>query len=53
MVIEESKEADTSRGEATHRITRGVHDKVCNVTICNMSKNSLLQKLKENVSISS
>ncbi|CAI8600786.1 unnamed protein product [Vicia faba] len=27
MVIEESKEADTSRGEATHRITRGVHDK--------------------------
>ncbi|CAL5211069.1 unnamed protein product [Lathyrus oleraceus] len=27
MVIEECKEADTSRGEATHRITRGVHDK--------------------------
>ncbi|CAK8575077.1 unnamed protein product [Lathyrus sativus] len=27
MVIEECKEADTSSGEATHRITRGVHDK--------------------------
>lgn len=27
VVIEESKEADTSTGEATHRITRGIQDK--------------------------
>lgn len=27
VVIEESKEADTSTGQATHRITRGIHDK--------------------------
>lgn len=27
VAIEESKEADTTTGEATHRITRGIHDK--------------------------
>jgi hypothetical protein len=28
--MEESKEADVSTGEATHKITRGINDKVCN-----------------------
>lgn len=27
-VIEESKEADRTTGQATHRISRGIHDKV-------------------------
>lgn len=29
VVMEENKEADTTTGQATHRITRGIHDKVC------------------------
>lgn len=28
MVVEESKEADKTTGEATHRISRGISDKV-------------------------
>lgn len=28
-VMEENKEADTTTGQASHRITRGIHDKVC------------------------
>ena len=27
--MEEHKEADTTTGRATHRISRGIHDKVC------------------------
>lgn len=27
-MIDESKEADITTGEATHRISRGIHDKV-------------------------
>jgi len=27
--MEENKEGDTTTGQATHRITRGIHDKVC------------------------
>jgi len=26
--MEESKEADTTTGRATHRVSRGIHDKV-------------------------
>lgn len=29
VVIEEKKEADSTTGQATHRISRGIHDKVC------------------------
>lgn len=29
VVLEESKEADATTGQATHRISRGIHDKVC------------------------
>ncbi|KAJ0054243.1 hypothetical protein Pint_00239 [Pistacia integerrima] len=32
MVLEESKEADTTTGQATHRISKGIHDKVGAVT---------------------
>ena len=28
-VIEERKEGDTTTGQATHKITRGINDKVC------------------------
>lgn len=28
MVVEESREADKTTGEATHRISRGINDKV-------------------------
>jgi hypothetical protein len=28
ITVEESKEADTTTKEATHRISRGIHDKV-------------------------
>jgi len=27
--MEENKEADSTTGQATHRISRGIHDKVC------------------------
>ncbi|KOM57728.1 hypothetical protein LR48_Vigan11g076100 [Vigna angularis] len=29
VVMEENKEADSTTGQATHRISRGIHDKVC------------------------
>ncbi|KAJ8900160.1 hypothetical protein K2173_024800 [Erythroxylum novogranatense] len=32
VLIEESKEADKTRGQATHRISRGIHDKGHSVT---------------------
>ncbi|KAL6007960.1 hypothetical protein ACLOJK_033465 [Asimina triloba] len=32
VVVEESKEADTSKGRATHRMSRGIHDKGHSVT---------------------
>ncbi|XP_031269749.1 uncharacterized protein LOC116128189 isoform X2 [Pistacia vera] len=32
MVLEESKEADTTTGQATHRISKGIHDKGHSVT---------------------
>lgn len=32
VMVEESKEADTTTGQATHRITRGIHDKGHSVT---------------------
>jgi hypothetical protein len=40
--MEESKEADVSTGEATHKITRGINDKVCNVTINDRSKKAIV-----------
>lgn len=33
VTIEESKEADTAARQAAHRVSRGLHNKVCNV-IC-------------------
>jgi len=27
--MEESKEADSTTGRAAHRVSRGIHDKVC------------------------
>lgn len=33
MVVEESKEADKTTGEATHRISRGINDKVIDYTV--------------------
>ncbi|KAM7275978.1 hypothetical protein ACFE04_017844 [Oxalis oulophora] len=32
VVVEESKEADTTTGQATHRLSRGIHDKGHSVT---------------------
>jgi len=29
VVMEENKEADSTTGQATHRVSRGIHDKVC------------------------
>lgn len=32
VVVEETKEADRTTGQASHRISRGIHDKVAGVT---------------------
>lgn len=40
--MEESKEADTTTKEATHRISRGIHDKVDN--LCHMSELYLINQ---------
>lgn len=29
VLLEETKEADKTTGQATHRVSRGIHDKVC------------------------
>lgn len=34
ITVEESKEADTTTKEATHRISRGIHDKVDKSLLC-------------------
>jgi hypothetical protein len=34
ITVEESKEADTTTKQATHRISRGIHDKVDNPSLC-------------------
>lgn len=34
ITMEESKEADTTTKQATHRISRGIHDKVENPSLC-------------------
>lgn len=34
ITMEESKEADTTTKQATHRISRGIHDKVDNPSLC-------------------
>lgn len=44
IVLEESKEADTTTGQATHRISKGIRDKVVAVTkFCIVSPASIAQ----------